>query len=140
MLTTEADALLDAILDDPEDDTPRLVYADWLEEHGDEADADRAAFIRVQVDLARLGEGDPRRGELLARERDLRQTHEGEWTAPLAGLALACQLRRGFVERVRLDGAALLERGGELFRLAPVRQLELHAEPGQGAELAECPW
>ncbi len=32
---TDNDALLRAILDSPDDDAPRLVYADWLEENGD---------------------------------------------------------------------------------------------------------
>ena len=45
------EALFRAILDEPEDDAPRLVYADWLEEHGDGA---RAEFIRVQCELAVL--------------------------------------------------------------------------------------
>src|SRR5262249_2329375 len=36
-------AFLRDIRESAEDDTPRLVYADWLEEHGD---ADRAEFIR----------------------------------------------------------------------------------------------
>jgi uncharacterized protein (TIGR02996 family) len=39
-----------AILADPADDTVRLVYADWLEENGE---PERAAFIRVQIALAR---------------------------------------------------------------------------------------
>lgn len=30
---TDADALLAAVRDRPEDDTPRLVYADWLDDH-----------------------------------------------------------------------------------------------------------
>ena len=50
-------AFLAAIVADPDDDTARLVAADFLEENGD---ADRAAFIRIQVELARLeaaGEG-----------------------------------------------------------------------------------
>jgi uncharacterized protein (TIGR02996 family) len=42
----EADALLDAIFDHPDDDTPRLVYADWLQEHGQE---DYAQFIRLSI-------------------------------------------------------------------------------------------
>ena len=46
----EADALLDAIFDHPDDDTPRLVYADWLREHGQE---DYAQFIRLQCAAAR---------------------------------------------------------------------------------------
>jgi uncharacterized protein (TIGR02996 family) len=42
--------LLDTILASPDDDTARLVYADLLQEEGDE---DRAEFIRIQVELAR---------------------------------------------------------------------------------------
>lgn len=48
---TDAAALLAAILADPADDTARLVYADWLEENDQ---PERAEFIRVQVELARL--------------------------------------------------------------------------------------
>lgn len=33
--------LLQAILDDPADDTPRLVLADWLEDNGQSERADR---------------------------------------------------------------------------------------------------
>ena len=38
-------ALEAAIVAHADEDTPRLAYADWLDEHGD---PDRAAFIRVQ--------------------------------------------------------------------------------------------
>lgn len=47
---TERDALLAAILSSPEDDTPRMIYADWLEERGE---VERADFVRVQCELAR---------------------------------------------------------------------------------------
>lgn len=46
-----ADAFLEAILQDPDDDTPRLIFADWLEEQGDSASAARAEFVRVQCVL-----------------------------------------------------------------------------------------
>jgi uncharacterized protein (TIGR02996 family) len=46
-------ALLRAICAEPADDTARLVYADYLDEHGE---AVRAAFIRAQVELAKLPE------------------------------------------------------------------------------------
>jgi uncharacterized protein (TIGR02996 family) len=52
-MNNQGDALLAAILDDPDDDAARLVYADWLEETGGQAERDRAEFIRVQVALAR---------------------------------------------------------------------------------------
>lgn len=48
----------EAICRAPADDVPRLVYADWLEERDGEGDADRAAFIRCQIELANLiGDG-----------------------------------------------------------------------------------
>lgn len=39
-----------AILANPDDDAPRLIYADWLEEQGD---SDRSEFIKVQCELAK---------------------------------------------------------------------------------------
>jgi uncharacterized protein (TIGR02996 family) len=47
----ERDALLAGILAHPDEDAPRLVYADWLQEHGEPY---RADFLRVQIELARL--------------------------------------------------------------------------------------
>ena len=44
-------SLLQAILENPADDFARLVYADWLEQQGDEP---RAEFIRVQCAIADL--------------------------------------------------------------------------------------
>lgn len=49
-MTDEA-AFLATILANPQDDGPRKVYADWLEERGQ---CERAEFIRCQVELARL--------------------------------------------------------------------------------------
>ncbi len=48
---TDQKALLAAILAARDEDTPRVVYADWLDENGDPA---RAEFIRVQVRIAQL--------------------------------------------------------------------------------------
>ena len=48
-MTSDGPALLAAILANPEDDTPRLVYADWLDEN---AQPFRAEFIRAQIAVA----------------------------------------------------------------------------------------
>ena len=40
------EALLAGVRESPEEDGPRLVLADWLEDHGE---ADRAEFIRLQI-------------------------------------------------------------------------------------------
>jgi uncharacterized protein (TIGR02996 family) len=53
MTSTERN-LLAAVLAEPDDDTPRLIFADWCEDNGEPG---RAAFIRTQIAIAR-GEGD----------------------------------------------------------------------------------
>jgi uncharacterized protein (TIGR02996 family) len=52
----DQDALLAAVCDRPDDDTPRLVLADWLDDHGQ---PERAAFVRAQVELARTPAWEP---------------------------------------------------------------------------------
>jgi len=51
---TEQDFITE-ILANPDDDMPRLIFADWLEERGDP----RSEFIRVQCELARLTPAKP---------------------------------------------------------------------------------
>ncbi len=51
---TDHDSLLRAITDNPAEDTPRLMYADALDERGWKGDRERGEFIRVQVGLARM--------------------------------------------------------------------------------------
>jgi uncharacterized protein (TIGR02996 family) len=43
---SERDALVRAVLAAPEDDAPRLVFADWCDENGD---SERGEFIRLQI-------------------------------------------------------------------------------------------
>jgi uncharacterized protein (TIGR02996 family) len=69
-------AFLAAIRDDPDDDAARLVFADWLEDHGDSA---RAELIRIQCALADLEQDDPSREELQRREGDLLFQHGADW-------------------------------------------------------------
>jgi uncharacterized protein (TIGR02996 family) len=52
-VTRTEEALLAAVTADPSDDLPRLAYADFRGEQGDDG---RAEFIRVQIELARVGE------------------------------------------------------------------------------------
>jgi uncharacterized protein (TIGR02996 family) len=80
MPTSEQLAFWAAIRATPDDDIPRLVYADWLDENGD---PDRAELIRAQCALARFGP-DRRRGRkqrpaLEARERALLDENRSRW-------------------------------------------------------------
>src|SRR5262245_25571067 len=83
-MSTDERALLQAIWDDPEEDVPRLVYADWLEETGEPARLARAEFIRVQIEKTLVDEFDPRREELTAREQGLLVRFGDVWRGRLA--------------------------------------------------------
>jgi uncharacterized protein (TIGR02996 family) len=84
-LLSQHEAFLRAIFESPDDDTARLVYADFLHEQGDE---DRAELIRVQCELARKSgqiEHRDRVWELATRERELLdrlRPPRGEWDDP----------------------------------------------------------
>ena len=69
--------LLKAIIADPEDDTARLAYADWLEENGQ---GERAEFVRVQVEFARH----PHRADILAANYDARDGIDEDWARGFA--------------------------------------------------------
>lgn len=72
-MTPDEEGFFRTILDNPDDDTPRLVYADWLEDHGE---TERAEFIRVQCELASLSRDCPGDPTLEAREAALQTGYE----------------------------------------------------------------
>jgi uncharacterized protein (TIGR02996 family) len=120
-------ALLRAVLDDPEDDGIRLIYADWLEEHGR---AERAEFIRAQVEDARLPRAEAvRRRTLRDRQAALVADHAAAWTADMPSLVQDYVFRRGFVGQVRMscpaDALVFLEQFQALLALHPVSCLGL---------------
>lgn len=159
MITDHASNLLREILADPANDDSRLVYADWLEEHGGEPGARQAEFIRLQMALARSGhtrgsEDDATWASVCRlREVAMDWVPESERIAdalrfrarPLDGGAIAIEyedqdnpeviFRRGFVEAVTLPLAAFL--GG----LCPVchGRGEFEGDPGYPAEACHGP-
>jgi uncharacterized protein (TIGR02996 family) len=122
---SSADAFLRAIVADPADDAPRLIFADWLDERGDP----RGQFIRVQCALERLPPHNPARFDLAEEECTLLEKHEAEWAAPLRGLAAEWRFRRGFVEDVTLSAEAFASpRGAALFAAFPLRVVRLRLD------------
>ncbi len=95
-------ALLDTILAYPSEETPRLVYADWLEENGDRR---RAAFIRDGVDS-----GVP-------------QKPSYHWidypTDVIAGW------QRGFIDEVSCTMGCWMQFAEEIMRWHPVRRVNV---------------
>jgi uncharacterized protein (TIGR02996 family) len=116
------DAFLRAIIDRPEDDLPRLVYADYLDDVGDHL---RAEFIRVQCELAGLPEDDPRRPPLEDREHELLSEHEPVWLgdnrdARDTDRLVEWEFRRGFLDEISLCDWSLGELGPRLFAAHPI--------------------
>ncbi|AMV27830.1 hypothetical protein VT84_25735 [Gemmata sp. SH-PL17] len=113
---------LKAICENPDDDTVRLVYADWLEENGD---PERAEFIRLQIAVPdRPREFDPR----YARVEELRKLHSGKWRAevPQVNGVTYGQFRRGFLDRVTFRNfQGFVARGDELLAQIPACDVRL---------------
>jgi uncharacterized protein (TIGR02996 family) len=149
---TAGDVLLREVLERPADDSPRLILADWLDEHGDEA---RAEFIRLQVEWARRFRCDcclPACAECRAsqplryRASDILDVWAKHWLPPpFAGLVfgfgkcgevlfprvkaetgwVSAVFRRGFVAEARLPCADFLAHAAALFGSQPVTRVEL---------------
>jgi uncharacterized protein (TIGR02996 family) len=150
-MTRTEEALLAAVIAAPEDDLPRLAYADFREEHGDDA---RAEFIRAQVRLGRgckVCDGTGRNvvspcpcALLRRRERELLHG-PARWRAWLADLyritgrsdigdldhcsdgpdTFAVRFRRGLVAEISLPCDAWLVHGPGLVRAAPLERVTL---------------
>jgi uncharacterized protein (TIGR02996 family) len=138
----QEEAFLQAIAEAPDDDVPRLVCADWLEEHGE---GDRAEFIRLQCALDRPWPGEERAAELRRRAVQLLAEHEGRWLGEWANRLVRWTFRRGFLDAVVVTPDPFLRHGGDLFRCHPVRAVAFVNEFGTPvageavAELAASP-
>jgi uncharacterized protein (TIGR02996 family) len=152
----DRDALMRAVIDQPDDDGPRLVLSDWFEENGDPR---RAEFIRVQIELARVGAGDrPRLEKLAARERELYAARTPDWYEGVPKWALeqvanrhgtresrkssrGCKVvfRRGFLSALICAPAEWLG-AGPLARSIPLESLYINESDAERlARVAEAP-
>ncbi len=136
------DAFLQTIRENPDDDGPRLVYADWLEERGDP----RGEFIRVQCELARVEQGAevPDLNGLQDREDELITAHRQEWLGPLAKFvkeqSLTAVFHRGFVDRINIDADLLVGEFETIDRMLPaLRSAVLYNVADYVEGLALCP-
>jgi uncharacterized protein (TIGR02996 family) len=84
---------LQAILEEPREPGPRLVYADWLEEQGNPVADARAEYLRVECELDTVPVKPSRRRKLRARIAELQAIVGDEWWQ-----ALDCSPVEGCVE------------------------------------------
>jgi uncharacterized protein (TIGR02996 family) len=147
-------ALLQAILDEPEADAPRLVYADWLEEHGDllpqggAAATAYAGFIRKQIELAKVPEYDPLWVRTWFEDRDAISGRGFEAFCPPLPEGVrpgSWCFHRGFLERIEVQSLdTFLTHAQALFAAAPLHEFRLRADyrgaPPNLAALASSPY
>jgi uncharacterized protein (TIGR02996 family) len=135
---TDNEALLQAICADPDNVTLRLIYADWLEEHGDAA---RAEFIRVQCQLAELEKEDDQWPALKERELQLLNRHGAQWLLP-EWLEVTHEprvtFRRGFVETASIRNGPSPIQLAHWYESTPLRVLQV-SSPTTWSELADRP-
>jgi len=142
----EEEGLLRAIRDDPEDDSLRLVYADWLEEHGQ---PERAELIRVQIELGRRPLA-PERYELLTERQTKLLTEDAPtWMGPLVAHLGYKYFPRGWSYRRGMPVVALTPRkflgksfqalAAEWFPRAGVQVVELNGTTSRLPEIGESP-
>ena len=135
-----------------DDDTPRLVFADWLDEHGD---PDRARFVRLQCEAYRIEYGPPFRrvDELSAKEKKrlaaltaeadaLLGRHRSAWTAGLPKWASQkgeVRFERGFPLFFFITGKQLVDDGAAIRAVAPLGGfLALRLLKGREAAVFAC--
>jgi uncharacterized protein (TIGR02996 family) len=126
---------LQAIIENPEEDDVRLIFADWL----DERDDPRGEFIRIQVARARAEGDELQQVKNWSREQELLGAHEKDWVAPLRPWVREWRFLRGFVEWARIPAEYVLGDGRKVFGLTPIREARFNEATEYIPGLAAAP-
>lgn len=149
-MTDDELAFLGAASAEPDEDTLRLAYADWLDEQGAWPLASQAAFVRLQVRRSRTDFFDPERATLLEQEAQAFRKHQRSWNGRLhrllqrygytepvdarRGLIRGWRYHRGMVAHLAAEAAAVTPFAYAMFALGPVAHLRLATWPIAGWE------
>jgi uncharacterized protein (TIGR02996 family) len=122
-------SFVQAILDDPGDDSARLIFADWLEDQHDRALNVRGEFLRLQVRLAQWVPDLAERTALQVREQALLHAHQADWVSELASFCTEIVWQRGLVQvaipSTRIAGKRFVVNGGRLLDQAWVETVRV---------------
>ena len=125
---TDREALTRAVAAHPDEDTPRLAFADWLDEHGDAGDKVHARFVRVQCEMAALEEQAPRWRKLFAEQsklfKDLNR-RKRLWPAHLKGRTFGgCGYERGFPAQITVFAKRFLAEAERFYADDPIQTVK----------------
>lgn len=132
-MTAGERALLDAIIAAPDDDGPRLVHADWLQQQRADWQRARGELVVLQCQLEQSAD-DAARVTAVERERALFEEYAELWCAHLGfsddlhdrtSDLWQLEFWRGFVASVTLWTGFLPVLAPKLFALEPVQELTL---------------
>jgi uncharacterized protein (TIGR02996 family) len=149
---TDHDALVAAVCAQPGEDTPRLAYADYLDELGSKESTVRAAYIRGAIRLAREERWTPtwrEHKEKTDRAEDTYRELAGKnrlpWVAHLKGRVAAWDFERGFVGHITVYAKRFLEEGDDYFANDPIQSVKFVKLTAKGgsvppAELLDSPY
>ncbi|MFT3693011.1 MAG: hypothetical protein QM831_07710 [Kofleriaceae bacterium] len=121
--------LLDEIAANPDDDEPRLVWADAV-------GGERGELVVIQCALARGGLPRDTAIAYRKRERELLASHAKTWNRALENVASHPEYRRGFAERAYIDVDTFTTTADALFAIEPaLRDIRLSGlKPHDGSE------
>lgn len=136
-MTNAGDALLQAILDEPDADDVRLIYADWLDEHGAAWQREHAALIRWQIATGSVIERtEAGKWQYVGRKKGkaisavwsaLKKLAQDLWSTGTYynGDRGRLIFRRGFIEAVGCTCSAWMLGGASVAQRHPLTQVRL---------------
>ena len=130
-------SLLEAIYAAPERDEPRLVYADWLQEHQNP----RGELIHLQVAQARVLAPSAEYHRLAERSWELLKANGEAWTPRLARELCSWTFKRGFPSAVQTSVTTFVPAIDEFFAQAPLLdEVQLDFGPLEPMSMASVSW
>lgn len=122
--------LLAAVVASPEDDAPRIAFA----EHVRSNDPELARFIEVQLAAAkaRRESREGRRTVIGAEDRVLLQRNATRWGHTIQKYSTRFDYDRGFISKIVIEPNLFLEYGEWLYTNAPIRHVGF-TKPQEGA-------
>ncbi len=133
-------AFIASILEDPDDDLRRLVYADWLDDQMDP----RGQFIRLQIEAAKIDDiGAPEHAGLVEAINSLSASYDHLWIGELVNVSKEVKLwdvtfERGMLEKVYFPASQYGQYAELIQRSCPTMQeLILFAARRHGGTLKQ---